>query len=155
MSIIKSLADMNQGKESEGVERLHWAAAHDSTGQVIQRLLGQNHRFTDLWPDEMEIYFDLAVPATVANALGWNQLASGGETGPELEEIPVEAKQVPVDEVEDQDKTKPVVTEVEEAEENIAKKTLEEINPLFAKLPRPPMRILRMYKRSSIVWQSG
>ncbi len=135
VSIIKSLADMNQGKESEGVERLHWAAAHDSTGQVIQRLLGQNHRFTDLWPDEMEIYFDLAVPATVANALGWNQLASGGETGPELEEIPVEAKQVPVDEVEDQDKTKPVVTEVEEAEENIAKKTLEEINPLFVKTP--------------------
>ncbi|MBG0786225.1 MAG: hypothetical protein H0S79_14105 [Anaerolineaceae bacterium] len=135
VSIIKSLADMSQGKESEGVERLHWVAAHDSTGQVIQRLLGQNHRFTDLWPDEMEIYFDLAVPATVANALGWNQLASGGETEPELTEIPVESKQVTVENIDEQEKTKPVITEVEEAEEDIAEKTLEQINPMFAKSP--------------------
>ena len=84
VNIIKALAELDKGKESSAVERLHWAAAHDSAGQVIQRLLGYKHRFQDLWPDSMEIYFDLAVPASVSNQLGWNQLDNGAQPEPEL-----------------------------------------------------------------------
>ena len=133
VNIIKSLSDLNQGSESEGVERLHWVAAHDSTGQVIQRLLGANHRFKDLWPDEMEIFFDLAVPATVANALGWNQLASGGGNEPELETIPVAKGVVAPETPEVEVKNEPEPAPENDIEEDIAEKTLEEINPMFAK----------------------
>ena len=133
VNIIKSLSDLNQGSESEGVERLHWVAAHDSTGQVIQRLLGANHRFKDLWPDEMEIFFDLAVPATVANALGWNQLASGGGNEPELETIAVAKGVVAPETPEVEVKNEPEPAPENDIEEDIAEKTLEEINPMFAK----------------------
>ena len=133
VSIIKSLSDLNQGKESDGVERLHWVAAHDSAGQVIQRLLGQNHRFTDLWPDEMEIYFDLAVPATVANALGWNQLASGGEDEPELEGVIDQSEADSTKEVNVKAVSDVEIVEEEETEKDLAERTLEELNPIFAK----------------------
>ena len=133
VNIIKSLSDLNEGSESEGVERLHWVAAHDSTGQVIQRLLGANHRFKDLWPDEMEIFFDLAVPATVANALGWNQLASGGGNEPELETIPVAKGVVAPETPEVEVKNEPEPAPENDIQEDIAEKTLEEINPMFAK----------------------
>lgn len=84
INIIKSLADLDRGEESPAVERLHWVAAHDSAGQVIHRLLGHQHRFHNLWPDHLEIYFDLPIPATVSSALGWNQLDSGESAAPEL-----------------------------------------------------------------------
>ena len=84
INIIKALAELDKGKESTAVERLHWAAAHDSAGQVIQRLLGYKHRFQDLWSDSMEIYFDLAIPASVSTQLGWNQLDNGTQPEPEL-----------------------------------------------------------------------
>jgi len=37
------LADMQQGEDARGVEKLHWSVAHDVSGQVIERLLGSNH----------------------------------------------------------------------------------------------------------------
>jgi tetratricopeptide (TPR) repeat protein len=88
--IIKALADIDVGKETIAVASLHWAAAHDSAGQVIQRLLGADHRFSDLWPDRMEIFFDLPVPASVSTALGWNQLNAGAGDEPELDENALE-----------------------------------------------------------------
>lgn len=91
INIIKALADMNQGKEGEGVERLHYAAAHDSAGQVITSLMGKKHRFVDLWPDQMEIFFDLPIPASVSSYLGWNQLLSGEEQVPEFKSTPAAA----------------------------------------------------------------
>ena len=136
VNVIKALSDLDQGNESEGVERMHWVAAHDSTGQVIQRLLGANHRFLDLWPDELEIYFDLPIPASVTNALGWNQLASGNGAEPELAAEPAPAAQesadgkaftppspAPVME-------EPAMTPLEKGE---AEKALEDLNPMFAK----------------------
>jgi len=133
VNIIKSLSDLNQGNESNGVERLHWVAAHDSTGQVIQRLLGRDHRFMDLWPDEMEIFFDLAVPATVANTLGWNQLASGGGTEPELEAVPMEKGDTTPVTVDVETKSEPEPVFKDDSDKDIAEKTLAEINPMFAK----------------------
>jgi hypothetical protein len=86
INILKALSGMSKGKESPAVERLHWIAAHDSAGQVIQRLMGNHHRFIDLWPDHMEIYFDLAIPSTISGYLGWNQLQSGEFDPPELKQ---------------------------------------------------------------------
>mgnify|MGYP006285303011 CR=1 FL=1 len=84
INVIKALVEMEMGKETAAVERLHWVAANDSSGQVIQRLMGTEHRFQDLWPDRMEIYFDLPIPASVTALLGWNQLQSGQMYTPEF-----------------------------------------------------------------------
>ena len=84
INVIKALSEMALGKESAAVERLHWVAANDSSGQVIQRLMGTEHRFQDLWPERMEIYFDLPIPASVTALLGWNQLQSGQMYTPEF-----------------------------------------------------------------------
>lgn len=84
INVIKALVEMEMGKETTAVERLHWVAANDSSGQVIQRLMGTEHRFQDLWPDRMEIYFDLPIPASVTALLGWNQLQSGQMYTPEF-----------------------------------------------------------------------
>ena len=86
INVIKAIADINQGNESTAVERLHWVAANDSAGQVIMRLMGPEHRFRDLWPDKMEVYFDLAIPASVSSFLGWNQLQSGQNDIPEFKQ---------------------------------------------------------------------
>ncbi len=133
INIIKALADINIGKEAEGVERLHWAAAHDSAGQVIQQLLGSDHRFSNLWPDRMEIYFDLPIPASISAALGWNQLQSGPAEEPELKEIKqVQAKEKgdSTQEVTFNDAEKETQSpSVDEHEEDV---TLEDINPKFA-----------------------
>lgn len=86
VNVIKALSEMANGRETQAVERLHWIAAHDSTGQVIQRLMGENHRFRDLWPDQMDIFFDLPIPSTVSGYLGWNQLQSGEMEPPEFKQ---------------------------------------------------------------------
>jgi len=82
INVIKAIADIDQGKESTAVERLHWVAANDSAGQVISRLMGSGHRFQNLWPDRMEVFFDLSIPASVSSYLGWNQLQSGQNNVP-------------------------------------------------------------------------
>jgi len=84
LNIIKALAEIEQGKESSAVERLHWVEAQDNAGQVITRLLGSDHRFKDLWPDRMEAYFDLPIPASVSGFLGLNQLNSGAYNHPDF-----------------------------------------------------------------------
>jgi tetratricopeptide (TPR) repeat protein len=86
VNIIKALSEMASGQETQAVERLHWIAAHDSTGQVIQRLMGENHRFRNLWPEQMEIFFDLPIPSPVNGYLGWNQLQSGEMNIPEFKQ---------------------------------------------------------------------
>ncbi|MEA3325966.1 MAG: hypothetical protein U9R53_01445 [Chloroflexota bacterium] len=86
INVIKAIADLDQGKESTAVERLHWVAAHDSAGQVIIRLMGTEHRFQSLWPEQMEVFFDLPIPASVSSYLGWNQLQSGQNDIPEFKQ---------------------------------------------------------------------
>lgn len=133
VNVIKALSDLNQGSESDGVERMHWVAAHDSTGQVIQRLLGQDHRFLDLWPDEMEIFFDLPIPAAVANTLGWNQLVSGSESEAELAESAAAKIPEAGDEKIAYTQPIPVVPPQKSVKQDAAEKALEEITQNFAK----------------------
>ena len=89
VNIIKALSDLELGQEADGVERLHWAAAHDTAGQVIQRLLGSDHPYKEMWPDKLDVYFDLAIPASIGTFLGWNQLQTGTAEAPELKHKPV------------------------------------------------------------------
>lgn len=77
INVIRALAEIELGNEATAVERLHWVAAHDSAGQVIQQLMGVGHRFQNLWPNRLEIHFDLPIPASVTAFLGWNQLQTG------------------------------------------------------------------------------
>jgi hypothetical protein len=89
INVIKALAEMEQGHESTAVERLHWVEANDNAGQVITQLMGNDHRFKDLWPERMEVYFDLPIPAAVSAFLGWNQLYSGLVNIPEFKQQPI------------------------------------------------------------------
>jgi tetratricopeptide (TPR) repeat protein len=82
INVIRALVEIDLGQEAIAVERLHWVAAHDSAGQVIQQLMGTGHRFQDLWPDRFEIHFDLPIPASITAYLGWNQLKTGQVTAP-------------------------------------------------------------------------
>ncbi len=82
INVVKSLVEIDIGLDASAVERLHWVVAHDSSGQVIQQLMGTNHRFKNLWPQHFEIYFDLAIPASITSHLGWNQLKTGAVIAP-------------------------------------------------------------------------
>ena len=70
------LADslMDGGESDRAVALLHQAAAKDVSGQVPGRLWGKGHPYNNLWPDRLQIPWDMALPAAVAAALGWNQL---------------------------------------------------------------------------------
>jgi len=80
IKIFSALAEMSNDNDSAGVEKLHWSAAHDVSGQVVLRLLGPNHVYQPLWPEDLKVYLDLPVPANVAAELGWNILATGSSS---------------------------------------------------------------------------
>jgi hypothetical protein len=67
------------GQSDLGVGLLHKTVSSDLTGQVVRRLWGENHPYQNLWPDSMETFLDIRVPASVGSALGWNQLPAGTE----------------------------------------------------------------------------
>ena len=60
--------------ESTAMRLFQSCVAADPAGQVARRLWGNEHPFLPIWPDKMEMKFDLAVPAEVAVVLGWNLL---------------------------------------------------------------------------------
>jgi len=67
-------AKMETGDESAAVSLLHQALASDAAGQVTWRWWGESHPYKPLWPERLEIVLDIAIPASVAAALGWNRL---------------------------------------------------------------------------------
>ncbi len=66
------------GDEKEGLELFTQCVSKDPNGLIGRRLWGNDHQFINLWPEELEINFELPIPADVASLLGWNILASGG-----------------------------------------------------------------------------
>jgi len=95
IKLLSALADMQQGEDARGVEKLHWSAAHDVSGQVIERLLGPNHPFQPIWPEDLKVYLDLPVPATIAVELGGNALAASSAVAAGTQE-PDKTKAIPV-----------------------------------------------------------
>lgn len=73
-TLMLAEALMDSGEADQGVALLHEAAAKDITGQVATRLWGKDHPYQSLWPADLAIEFELALPASVSAALGWNRL---------------------------------------------------------------------------------
>ena len=72
--LLMGNALMESGEPDKAVQLLHKAATQDVTGQVVKRLWGDHHPYLALWPEKLEIELDIAIPAAVAAAMGWNQL---------------------------------------------------------------------------------
>lgn len=97
IKVLSAIADIQQGNDSAGVEKMHWCAAHDVSGQVINRLLGPNHSYKPLWPEDLKVYLDLPVPASVAADLGWNVLSNADFVAPDTsskETLPQTAEEI-------------------------------------------------------------
>ncbi|MCJ7717949.1 MAG: hypothetical protein MUO54_15715, partial [Anaerolineales bacterium] len=76
-TLILADALIKGGQSDRGVGMLHKAASRDITGQVAQRLWGENHPYQNLWLDHLQTHLDVRIPAAVSGALGWNQLPAG------------------------------------------------------------------------------
>lgn len=74
LSLVLANVLMEGGEPDKAVSLLHKAAARDVTGQVVSRLWGDHHPYLTLWPEHLEIELEIAIPAAVTAALGWNQL---------------------------------------------------------------------------------
>jgi hypothetical protein len=92
LSLLLAECKMKMGQETEAVGLLHQCVANDAAGQVAQRAWGAEHFYSPLWVDSFDFRFAYAVPASVAQLFGWNQLPtgqisatpSGMETQPEV-----------------------------------------------------------------------
>ena len=80
-SLILADSLMDGGESERAVALLHQAAARDVSGQVPTRLWGKDHSYKTLWPERLQIPWDMALPAGVASALGWNQLPAETHEG--------------------------------------------------------------------------
>lgn len=76
LRILSALSSIETGNDIAGVENLHWSAAHDATGQVVNRILGLNHKYRPLWSENLQIFMEIPIPAAVAAELGWNRLTN-------------------------------------------------------------------------------
>jgi len=83
IAIMLIMADslMEGGQSDQAVALLHLAASLDIAGMVATRLWGIDHPYRTLWPTNPAARLDVAIPAEVTAALGWN-LLSKGETTP-------------------------------------------------------------------------
>lgn len=79
---------MEVGEPDQAVALLHRAATADVTAQVAERLWGSDQPYRGLWPERQMIALDILIPASVAAALGWNQLQEG-KPDPDPTSLPV------------------------------------------------------------------
>lgn len=88
INVVKAISEIEHGLEARAVERLHWVESQDNAGQVITRMLGNDHQFKDMWPEYLQAHFDLPIPASVSAYLGWNQLNPGSFNFPTFSQSP-------------------------------------------------------------------
>lgn len=69
--------ETNTSEDMSAVNLLHQCVSKDAVGQVITRLWGEKHRYKQLWPENLHINFDIAIPADVLAVFGLNQLPDG------------------------------------------------------------------------------
>ena len=94
IKVLAAIADLQHGEDARGVEKLHWSAAHDASGQVVNRLLGPNHSFKPLWPEDLKVFMDLPVPSTIAAELGLNVLSRNDFVNAKSPEIGASTEQI-------------------------------------------------------------
>jgi hypothetical protein len=87
-TILLGIWLMQEGSIERAVSLLHQAAARDLNGIIAQRLLGPDHPYQLLWPEDLSINLDLPIPSSVLSALGWNRLEAGEPLPPEPEPVP-------------------------------------------------------------------
>ncbi len=88
ISLLLAEAQIVNGDETNAVALLHQCVARDPAGQVPTRIWGPAYPYRPIWPDRMEFHFDIPIPAALAMAMGWNQLAPG-EPVPALSAMPM------------------------------------------------------------------
>ncbi len=76
---------LESGDLTEGVASLKRAAAHDPTGSIARKILGENHPFQGLWPRSLEAPIERPLPAELAAVLGMNRIAPPND-GPRQDE---------------------------------------------------------------------
>lgn len=77
INLFLAEARIVNGDETHAVALLHQCVARDPAGQVPTRIWGPAFPYRPIWPDRMEIRFDLPIPTQLAMAMGWNQLVAG------------------------------------------------------------------------------
>ena len=80
ISLYLAASMLNNEEDTDAVALLHQCAAKDAAGQVVHRIWGEGHPYRFLWPEDLSLKFDLAIPGTVSAALGWNRLMAGTTT---------------------------------------------------------------------------
>jgi len=76
-SLFLADSQIKNGNESAGVALLNQCVAKDNAAQVAIKIWGKEFPYKPLWPADMSIKFDMAIPANVAAYMGWNQLNAG------------------------------------------------------------------------------
>jgi tetratricopeptide (TPR) repeat protein len=71
---------MGLRNEKGALKLLNECVINDLIGQVPRRLWGENHRFISLWPETLNIDFQLPIPAVVSSGLGWNTIPSTSDS---------------------------------------------------------------------------
>lgn len=69
-------AKIEAGDEAASVALLHQCVSQDAAGQVPTRWWGATHPYKPLWPEQLEVTLDIAIPPSIANSMGWNRLSS-------------------------------------------------------------------------------
>lgn len=92
-------AQLGMGDETGAVNLLHRCVSNDAVGQVAERLWGREHHYRPLWPETLEMEFDLPIPADVGALLGWNSLPVGKaafvKSAAETEDQPTSRGEIP------------------------------------------------------------
>ncbi len=63
-------------KVDQGVAYIHQAVSLDTSGRIAKDVLGNDHPYTNLWPEEQSADLSRPIPADVAAVLGDNRLSS-------------------------------------------------------------------------------
>jgi hypothetical protein len=82
----------------DGMQLLRECAAKDVSGQIAARIWGSQHRYSPLWPDDLQIQFAYPVPADIASRLGWNHLPATIDYGADEENVSAQVEETPVQE---------------------------------------------------------
>ncbi|MGD9093832.1 MAG: hypothetical protein PVF74_13370, partial [Anaerolineales bacterium] len=77
--LILAEALIEGSQPEKAVALLHQAVANDITAQVAKRLWGEDYPYKSLWPDCLETYIDMPIPASISAVMGWNQLPEGDQ----------------------------------------------------------------------------
>ncbi len=65
------------GEHTRGMSLLHQAVTRDTVAQVATRLWGRNHRYQNLWPENLQLALESPIPVSIITALGCNSLPAG------------------------------------------------------------------------------